>query len=272
MPRQPNGTYELPLPPVVSGTTVEATWANTSFADFAQALTDSLSRTQQGNMSEPLLLVDGTVSAPGLGFGSEANSGLYRDGPGDIYMTVLGVPYMRWTDDNGVQFSDDNGATWKTVGDATKDETITAFTWDANILTGTRADGDLTVEIDVFDRFKSDGSIRHLSVALAGVVATAVLGDATRFTLSNNGNSTLVFDRPTGIDPDLGENYCVEGSVLITNTATPGIITLDNDAGSIPAANILGTQNTLPNGIMVLSYLIHRHAGDTYDEVYSWAS
>ncbi len=283
MARQPNGDFTLPLPPVVSGTTVEATWANTSFNDFAAAFTDSLSRSGQGSMSAALLVVDGTVSAPGLAFGSEANSGLRRDAPGDIYMTVLGQDYMRWTDDNGVQISTD-GIAWKTVANADVTDTlttdvtqlqegiITSITWNGNTLNHVRTTGNFAVEIKEFTEFKSGGSIRHLSDALIGASVAPDISTATRFTIVNNGAITITFNRPTGADPDLGEDYCSEGSILITNTATPDAVTINNDAGAVPAANILGTQNQAPNAVMVLSYVIHRHAGDTYDEIYSWAS
>jgi hypothetical protein len=112
MPRLSNGSYVLPLPPVLSGTTIESSWANDTMADMGQALTDSLSRTAQGNMSVPILLVDGDKNAPGMAFSSEANSGLYRFAAGDIRMGVLSQDYMRWTDSDGAQFTDDDGATW----------------------------------------------------------------------------------------------------------------------------------------------------------------
>ena len=290
MPRQPNGDYTLPLPPVVGGTVVEASWANTSLADLGQALTDSLSRTGQGDMSEPVQLVDGTAGAPGLGFSSEANSGLHRPAPGDIYMSVLGQNYMRWTDDNGVQVSTD-GIVWITVANTDTTDTlqvevdantaligdvltflITDMTWANNTLTSVRTDGNFTVTIEDFDIFKSGGSITHLSTELTGATPSPDITAATRFTMTNNGSITITFNRPTGADSDLGENYCVEGSILITNTATPNTVTINNDAGAVAAANILGVQNQTPNAVMVLSYIIHRHTGDTYDEIYSWAS
>ena len=69
-----------------------------------------------------------------------------------------------------------------------------------------------------------------------------------------------------------GLSEYVADDVVRHSTATPGVITLNNDAGVVPAANILGTQNVTANAIMVLSYVIHREAGDVYHEVYSWST
>ena len=114
MPRQPNGNYTLPLPPVVSGDVVESAWANTTLNDIALAVQDSLSRTGQGAMSNPILLVDGTKAAPGVAFNNESNTGMYRPSTGDLYFATLGKDYLRLSDDNGVQFTLD-GTTWTDV-------------------------------------------------------------------------------------------------------------------------------------------------------------
>ena len=44
MPRDVNGTYTLPLPPVVNGApnVVSSTWMNTTLTDIADALTASV--------------------------------------------------------------------------------------------------------------------------------------------------------------------------------------------------------------------------------------
>jgi len=292
MPRSPTGEYTLPLPPVISGATIEADWANTTLADITVAMTDSTSRTAQGSMQAPLKLVDGTKSAPGLAFVNEANTGFYRPDAGDLYVSVLGVDYMRWTDDNGVQFSVD-GTNWLDVADkaevlqnevnidinaadiaALQQDIITSITWADNVLSHVRVTGNFDVTLDTFTTIKSDGTIRHKSALFTGVTVLADVNTQTRFTLiNNNGPITLTFDRPTGIDPDLGDDYCVEGSVLITNGANnPGTITINNDAGAVPATKILGAQNTNLDAVMVLSYLIHRQNGDSYQEVYSWCT
>lgn len=267
MPRNPDGSYSLPLPPVISGTTVESNWANTSLDDIRVAMQDSLSRSAQGSMLANLKIVDGSKATPGIGFVNEANTGFYRPDAGDLYVSVLGQDYMRWTDDNGVQFSLD-GSTWVDIGGS-----VTAVAWDNNTLTlGQDGEADLTVAIIRMNQFKSGGVIRHISSNYTGVTAVADISVQSRFTLGNDGNMTLTILRPTGADPELGETYCVEGSILVTNTATPGTITLNNDAGAVPANHILGAANTDPNAVYVLTYCVHREAGDVYHDVYSWCT
>lgn len=96
MPRNSSGTYTLPSGnPVVSGTVIESTWANSTLGDLASAITDSLSRSGEGGMTAPLRVLDGTVSIPGLGFANETGSGLYRAAAGDVGLAVLGSRILR---------------------------------------------------------------------------------------------------------------------------------------------------------------------------------
>jgi len=75
----------------VPGTTIESTWANDTLEDVANELTNSLSRTGAGGMLAPFRIADGNVSAPGLSYLNETNTGLYRSGSGSAWMSVLGV-------------------------------------------------------------------------------------------------------------------------------------------------------------------------------------
>jgi microcystin-dependent protein len=56
MPRNSQGLYTLPLPPVVPGTLIETTWANPTTQDIADALTASLPRDGSAPMVGPLIL------------------------------------------------------------------------------------------------------------------------------------------------------------------------------------------------------------------------
>lgn len=79
MSRNASGTYSLPAGnPVVAGTTIEASWANTTMSDMATEITDSLSRSGKGAMLAALEGYDGLISAPGYTFGSEVDLGMYR--------------------------------------------------------------------------------------------------------------------------------------------------------------------------------------------------
>ena len=103
MPRNASGTYTLPSGnPVVAGTTIEASWANTTLSDVANELTNSLSRTGAGGMLAPFRLADGTLGAPGIAFLNETSSGLYRPSASNVSMSVSGVLAMTWSNANVV--------------------------------------------------------------------------------------------------------------------------------------------------------------------------
>ena len=113
MSRDSGGTYTLPLSPVVTGATIEASWANTSLNVIATALTDSLSRSGDGGMSSALKIIDGTKTVPGFTWSSESTSGFYRSAAGDIRVTVLNTDIVRFHSTNGLQVYDN--AAWRNV-------------------------------------------------------------------------------------------------------------------------------------------------------------
>ena len=98
MPRDANGNYTLPDGnPVQTGLTIATSWANPTMSDIGAELQDSLSRSGKGAMSSPLKVPDGTVTAPGLAFDAEQNSGLRREGANDIRMVVNGSDAARYS-------------------------------------------------------------------------------------------------------------------------------------------------------------------------------
>lgn len=98
MSRNSSGTYTLPAGnPVVTGTTITSTWGNTTMSDIANALTDSLSRSGQGSMTAGLRLFDGTSALPGLSWGTELTSGMYRAGAGDFRWVITTTELLQLT-------------------------------------------------------------------------------------------------------------------------------------------------------------------------------
>lgn len=98
MARNSSGTYSLPAGnPVVSGTTISSTWANNTETDIASEITNSLDRQGRGAMSAPLQLSDGTVLAPGLTFGSDGDTGIYRIGANDLAITAGNTKVLELT-------------------------------------------------------------------------------------------------------------------------------------------------------------------------------
>lgn len=87
--RNGSGTYSLPntgsVPnPVVSGTAITAAWANGTLTDLGTEITNSVAVDGQSTMTAPLKLASGSVSAPGLTFGVDTNTGIYRIGADNI--------------------------------------------------------------------------------------------------------------------------------------------------------------------------------------------
>ncbi len=89
MARDASGNYSLPVGnPVVTGTVIASTWANTTMSDIGSELTNSLDRNGRGGMLAPLRIEDGTKAVPGIGFTLEVNAGIYRVGSGQWGFSV----------------------------------------------------------------------------------------------------------------------------------------------------------------------------------------
>lgn len=92
MPRNSAGTYTLPAGnPVVTGTTISSTWANTTLSDISSEMTDSLDRSGKGAMLAPLQLTDGTVGIPSLTFALDPDTGIFRANTNDMRLVAGGV-------------------------------------------------------------------------------------------------------------------------------------------------------------------------------------
>lgn len=99
MPRNSSGAYTLYTPgnPVVTSTVISSSWANNTLSDIATAMTDSLSRSGDGGMLAGLELANGTSAAPGLSWGSDLTSGLYRAGASDFRWVNATVELLQLT-------------------------------------------------------------------------------------------------------------------------------------------------------------------------------
>lgn len=91
MPRNGSGTYSLPEPPFVAGTTVSSAAVNDDFSDIATALTGSLPRDGQAGMVGQFKASDGSLVLPGIAFTNDLNTGLYRPGNDQLAIVVGGV-------------------------------------------------------------------------------------------------------------------------------------------------------------------------------------
>jgi hypothetical protein len=91
-----NGVYVLPTgQPVATGTIISAATFNTYTADVGNTFNNTLPRDGQASMAGQLKLIDGTTSAPGITFNSEASTGFLRVSTGVLATTILGAEAMR---------------------------------------------------------------------------------------------------------------------------------------------------------------------------------
>jgi len=126
MARDGSGTYTLPAGnPVVTGTTIDASWANNTMNDLVTEMTDSLSRSGKGGMLTAFEFADGTAALPGLAFTSEVSSGFYRAATNDVRASIAGVDRARWRVDAANPFQIWSSAAWANVL-ADIDTTITS--------------------------------------------------------------------------------------------------------------------------------------------------
>jgi hypothetical protein len=96
--RNSAGSYSLPSGnPVVGGTRITSSWANTTLGDISAELTDSLSRTGKGGMSAPLRVPNGTAGAPTLSFTNDTDAGWYLSSAGNVHLAVGATDSLRCT-------------------------------------------------------------------------------------------------------------------------------------------------------------------------------
>lgn len=91
MPRNGSGTYSLPQPPFVAGTTISSAAMNSDLSDIATALTGSLPRDGQAGMSGQFKATDGGAALPSMSFVNDVTSGFFRPGANQIGVAIAGV-------------------------------------------------------------------------------------------------------------------------------------------------------------------------------------
>jgi hypothetical protein len=227
MARGPQGTYTLPLPPVNPDELIESNWANTSLDDISGALTDSLSRSGKGGMTAAFAIFDGTITAPGLAFTTEGNSGLYKAAAGEIRMSALGTDCMRWTAGEAQTLV---GGLWKTVvGDAPSDNAYYS-----------RRDGVWAVapappDPDKLDRDGADGGM--LAILDMGNFAIDNMDEGTTLTSAINRNQLNA--GLTGVlEGDLPFTKAVIGELKSTGTITRKDNNLGNGSASVDVSTL----------------------------------
>lgn len=90
-----NGSGSMAIVNVFApSTTISSSKVNANFTDIGNEITNSVAVDGQSTMTAPLKLANGTVSAPGLTFGSDTNVGMYRIGADNIGIAVNGAKVL----------------------------------------------------------------------------------------------------------------------------------------------------------------------------------
>jgi len=90
MPRNGSGTMSI-TNSFSPSTTISSSAVNANFADIGTELTNSLPRDGQAAMTGQMKAATGTAAAPGMSFGSDTNTGFYREAADTIGIAVGGA-------------------------------------------------------------------------------------------------------------------------------------------------------------------------------------
>lgn len=100
MSRNGSGTYVVPNT-FTPSTTISSSAVNANFTDVGSELTNSLALDGQSTMTGQFKATDGTITAPGIGFGSDTNTGFYRSASGTVKFSADGTNTVTF-DANGI--------------------------------------------------------------------------------------------------------------------------------------------------------------------------
>jgi len=228
--RNSSGTYSLPAGnPVVSGSTITSTWANSTLTDLATGVTDSLDRYGRGAMLAPLKATDGSETAPGITFSGQSNTGIYRAGSGDVRVTAAGADVVQW-DNTGETVAGDlfvSGDATVTSIACTDGITVTRSTANSDGLTAT---GSGTGAGAVFTGGSGGSGVVGHGTGVGksgGVFIGGSAGGAGVQAMGNGGYVGLSSSSDTGIGATLIGGGTSEGLNVSGGTAATGAVRRD---------------------------------------------
>jgi len=219
MPRDGSGNYTLPAGnPVVTGTTIDASWANDTMDDIKTEMQDSLSRSGNGGMLVAFQNASGTVSAPGMTWTSEPTSGFYLAATNDMRASIAGSDRLQFRADATDPVRVWSGAAWRTVLHANSAATIVG----AWVFSGTLTVPEATVTAHQAALSITESQISDLQAYLTSVSEAAVTAHQAALTiLESQITDGSVLARVAGSETITGM-YTLDGDVTLTDFGTGG--------------------------------------------------
>ena len=239
MSRNGSGTYNLPAGnPVVSGTTISSTWANSTLSDIASALTGSIASDGQTPMSGTLNMTDNliiNVAAPITG--TDASNKTYVDTTVASAVAIIDadIAAINQVLTGSIQMWSTGTAPtgYLLCGGAAVSRTTYAALFAVIGTTFGSGDGSTTFNLPNYtNRFPYGATL-----ASTGGTADAVVVSHTH-TITDPGHSHVVTYRPDLAGGTGGYNLAGNTNTVNTNSATTGI--------SVDTAGVSGTNANIP--------------------------
>ncbi len=259
MARNGSGTYTK-VNTFTAGATITAASHNQNWDDIASEITNSVAADGQTTLTGPLKAASGSATNPGISFGSDTNSGLYRIGSDNIGLALNGVKAVDFST-LGVSIT----GTLSASGAVTVGGALT--------VTGSASYGDGTVLLpgisfgaDLDSGFYRIGA-NNIGLALNGVKAAdfSTAGLAITGTLSSSGALTVASGGLTvtaggftvtagGLTVTAGSVSFPAGSIANAALVSPPTFTLEYT--SADTAIVYGGTGSFSHGLGVIPKLL----------------
>ena len=179
MARNGSGTMSISAT-FTTGTTIASATMNSVLADIGSEITNSMAKDGQTTMTGQFKGADGTVSAPGLTFGSDLNTGFYRIGTDNVGLSLGGTKIV---DLGASTITITNGVTFATNTAAITGGSVTGIT-DVAIADGGTGASTAAAAMDALSPVTTRGDIIYRSATTnarlaIGAANTVLVTDGT---------------------------------------------------------------------------------------------
>ena len=184
MPRNATGSYSLPSSAFAPNTLIQSALVNANFSDIATAITQSMATTGVSTMTGPFKAAAGSVSAPGIGFGSSPTTGFWLNGANQIGWAAAGVQGALFNSNLSVTWA--GAATW--VGAGSFGGALTVSAGGAAITGNSAITGTLGVSSAL--TVSSGGAAISGNSVVTGTLTSTGLNTASGYKVGSNPTAT----------------------------------------------------------------------------------